>query len=196
MAFPCGGHSGIHPGGAAQFLTLSLIRILSFLWYCLTGVRTWPDWLQMGFRASLPACLCPVALDTRHVHGFSLCVAGNTPGYLRISFKTVSWRSVSPSKSSAQSLPRHLPTYPLGQIYTNSDCCSVAKLCPTLQLHGLQHARLPCPSLSPGVYPNSCASSRCCHPTISSSVVPFSSCLQSFPASGSFPVSWLFASGG
>ena len=58
--------------------------------------------------------------------------------------------------------------------------------------HGLQHARLPCPSPNPGAYSNSCPSSRWCHPSISSSVVPFSSCLQSFPASGSFR----FASGG
>ena len=52
--------------------------------------------------------------------------------------------------------------------------------------HGPQHTRLPCPSPTPGVYPNSCPLSRWCHPTISSSVVPFFSCLQSFPASGSF----------
>ena len=56
--------------------------------------------------------------------------------------------------------------------------------------------RLPCPSLSPGVYSNSRPSSQWCHPTTSSSVVPFSSCLQSFPASRSFPVSRLFTSGG
>ena len=62
--------------------------------------------------------------------------------------------------------------------------------------HELQHARPPCPSPTPGVYPNSCPLSRWCHPTISSSVVPFSSCPQSFPASGSFPMSQLFASGG
>ena len=61
--------------------------------------------------------------------------------------------------------------------------------------HGLQHARLPLPSLFPEVCSNSCPLSRWCHPTISSSVVPFS-CLQSSPASGSFPMSWLFASGG
>ena len=61
---------------------------------------------------------------------------------------------------------------------------------------GLQHARPPCPSPTPGVYSNSCPSSRWCHPTISSSVVPFSSCLQSFPASESFPMSQFFASGG
>ena len=66
----------------------------------------------------------------------------------------------------------------------------------SLQLHEPQHARPPCPSPTPRVYPNSCPSSRWCHPTISSSVIPFSSCLQSFPASGSFPMSQFFASGG
>ena len=62
--------------------------------------------------------------------------------------------------------------------------------------HELQHSRPPCPSPTPGVHPNPCPLSRWCHPTISSSVVPFSSCLQSFPASGSLPVSQLFAWGG
>ena len=66
----------------------------------------------------------------------------------------------------------------------------------SLWLRGLQHDKLPCPSPSPGVCPNSCPLSQWCHPTISSSVVPFSSYLQSFPASRSFPISWLFASGG
>ena len=62
--------------------------------------------------------------------------------------------------------------------------------------HGLQHARPPCPSPSPRVYSNSCPLSRWCHPTISSSVVPISSCLQCFPALGSFQMSQFFASGG
>ena len=74
-------------------------------------------------------------------------------------------------------------------------CCALS--CPTLcNPHGLQHARLPCPSPSPGVFKNSCPLSWWCHPTISSSVVPFSSCPQSFPASGSFQMSQFFASGG
>ena len=64
------------------------------------------------------------------------------------------------------------------------------------QLHGLQHTRLPCPSPTPRACSNSCPSSQWCHPTISSSVIPFSSHLQSFPASGSFPMSQFFASGG
>ena len=62
--------------------------------------------------------------------------------------------------------------------------------------HEPLHARLSCPSPTPGVHPKPCPSSRWCHPTISSSVVPFSSCPQSFPASGSFPMSQLFASNG
>ena len=62
--------------------------------------------------------------------------------------------------------------------------------------HGKQHARLPCLSPIPRAYLNSCPSSWWCHPTISSSVIPFSSCLQSFIASGSFPMSQFFASGG
>ena len=64
----------------------------------------------------------------------------------------------------------------------------------SLRPHG--HAKPPCPSPSPKACSNSCPLSWWCHPTISSSVIPFSSCLQSFPASGSFPMSWLFTSGG
>ena len=66
----------------------------------------------------------------------------------------------------------------------------------SLQPRGLQHARLPCPSPTPGACSNSCPSSWWCHPTISSSVIPFSSCPQSLPASGSFPMNRFFTSGG
>ena len=72
---------------------------------------------------------------------------------------------------------------------------SVAQLCLTLQTHGLQHARPPCPSPTPGACSNSCPLSWWCYPTISPSVVPFSSCPQSFPASGAFPMSQLLTSG-
>ena len=75
-------------------------------------------------------------------------------------------------------------------------CWSVARSCLTLQSHELQHARLPCPTPTPGTCSNSCPSSRWCHPTISSSVVPFSSCLQSCPASGYFSSESFFAPGG
>ena len=72
--------------------------------------------------------------------------------------------------------------------------CSV--MSDSLQPHELQHARPPYPSPTPEVHPNPCPLSQWCHPTISSCVVPFSSCPQSFPASGSFQMSQLFASGG
>ena len=75
---------------------------------------------------------------------------------------------------------------------------SVAQSCATLcsPMDCMQHARLPCPSPTPGAYSNSCPSSQRCHPTISSSVVPFSSCLQTFPTAGSLQMSQLFTSGG
>ena len=95
---------------------------------------------------------------------------------------------------------RHVQT--LGSVSTCSYPPSYKKLLffhwvtsNSLQPQGLQHTRLPCPSLSLRACSISCPSSRWCHPTISSSVVPFSSCLQFFPVLGSFPVSWLFASG-
>ena len=84
--------------------------------------------------------------------------------------------------------------------YGNEEFSSVPFSCSvmsdSLGPHGLQQARLPCPSPTPRACSNSCPLSRWCHPTISSSVIPFSSCLQSFPASGSFPRSQFFTSGG
>ena len=85
--------------------------------------------------------------------------------------------------------------------YTQYQFSSVAQSCPTLcdttnHSHEPQHTRPPCPSPTPGVHPNPCPSSLWYHPTISSSVVPFSSCPQSFPESGSFQMSQLFTSGG
>ena len=79
---------------------------------------------------------------------------------------------------------------------SNPQFSSVTQLCQTLWLHGLQHARLPCPWPTPRACSNSCPLSQWCHPTISSSVIPFSSCLQSYPVSGFFPRSQFFASGG
>ena len=78
----------------------------------------------------------------------------------------------------------------------NTSVQSSSVVCNSLWPHGLQHARPPCPSPTPRVYSNSWPLSQWCHPTVSSSVMPFSSCLQSFSASGSFPMSQLFAPGG
>ena len=81
-------------------------------------------------------------------------------------------------------------------LLTSHCYCSVAHVFDSFRPHRLQHVRFPCPSPSPGACSNSCPLSQWCHTTISSSVDPFSSCPQSFPASGFFPVSQLLASGG
>ena len=83
-----------------------------------------------------------------------------------------------------------------GSKYISVQFSSTPQSCLTLRPHELQRARPPCPSPTPGVHPNPCPSGRWCHPTISSSVVPFSFHFQSFPASGSFQMSQLFGSGG
>ena len=88
------------------------------------------------------------------------------------------------------------PSNVWGCVYDWSVQFSRSVISDSLWHHGLQDARLPCPSPTPGAYSNSWLSSQWCHPTISFSVIPFSSCLQSFPASGSFPMSQFVASGG
>ena len=110
------------------------------------------------------------------------------------------WNKILSSKESLHSwqhcFPRHVLTTELIMRLLTEPLSSVAQSCVTLRPRGLQHARPPCPSPTPGVYSNSCPSSRRCLQTISSSVVPFFSCLQPFPASGSFQMSQFFASGG
>ena len=90
--------------------------------------------------------------------------------------------------------PRSSVSLPSGLLSSFQFSCSVVS--DSLRPHGLQQARLPCPSPTPGAYSNSYPLNWCCYPTISSSVVPFSSRLQSFPATGSFQMSQLFTSGG
>ena len=89
-----------------------------------------------------------------------------------------------------------LHSQPLSSVQFSSVQFSHSVVSNSLWPHGLQHARPRCPSPTPRAYSNSCPSSWWCHPTISSSVIPFFSCLQSFPASGSFPVSQFFTSSG
>ena len=97
-------------------------------------------------------------------------------------------------------LKHSLSSYSLGMMVECElvDNLSLLFSCPIvsnfLWPHEMQHTRLPCPSLSPGICSNSCPLNQRCHPTISSSIAPFSSCPRSFPPSGSFPVSWLFIS--
>ena len=84
----------------------------------------------------------------------------------------------------------------INSLYMFSCCCCCSVVSNSLWSHGLQHTRLPGPSPSPGACSNSCPLSQWCHPTILSSVIPFSSYLQSFPAPGSLPTSQFFTSGG
>ena len=99
------------------------------------------------------------------------------------------------SHSSVTRIKKFLSSFLLSAISGGSVQFTRSVVSNSLQPHGLQHARLPCPSPTPGAYSNSCPSSRWCHPTISSSVIPVSSCLQFFLPSRSFPVSQFFASG-
>ena len=95
-----------------------------------------------------------------------------------------------------RSLAKHTHTIDPERLLNGSVQFSHSIVSDSLRPHEPQHARPPCPSPTPGVHPNPCLSSQWCHPTISSSVVPFSSCPQSFPESGSFQMSQLFAWGG
>ena len=124
----------------------------------------------------------------------------------------VSWLTIL--NTSTQKASKFLPIIQSPQLWVHTECelgkkkwskyssqfssvqFSHSVMSNSLRPHGLQHARPPCPSPTPRVYPNSCPSSQWCHPTISSSVVPFFSHLQSFPALGSFQMSQLFTSGG
>ena len=96
--------------------------------------------------------------------------------------------------SNESSLHIRWPKYWSFSINSVQFSCSVVSN--SLRPQGLQHTRPPCPSPTPGVYPNSCPLSQWCHPTISSSVIHFSSCLQTLPALGSFPRRQFYASGG
>ena len=114
--------------------------------------------------------------------------------------------SLLPPSTSALNLSQH-HSFPVSRLYASGGqsigvsasgliLFTHSVVSNSLWPHELEQARPPCPSPTPGVYSNSCPLSQWCHPTISSSVVPFSSHLQSFPVSGSFQMSQLFASGG
>ena len=97
---------------------------------------------------------------------------------------------------SQEVITSQVASQPAHQALLSSVQFSLSVMSDSLRPHGLQDSRPPCPSPTPWVHSNSCPLSQWCHPTISSSVIPFSSCPQSFPASGSFQMSQFFASGG
>ena len=169
-----------------------------------------------------PSCLRGWWLGTgRNVEERQLVSSSAIPGWNSLflgpsSRECLSYSSLSPILLPSNS-PPYGPSYP-GQSHLHPQtpiqekwsCRLVGFLWPqfssvqfscsvmsdSLRPHGPQHTRPPCSSPTPRVYSNSCPLSRWCHPTISPSVIPFSSCLQSFPASGSFPMSQFFTSGG
>ena len=151
------------------FLLSSMTPYSNFL------LPLWPTLPSLYADASHSACPCVLIMFPRFL-SLTLWATDSTLYFL--------W-----SHSSNDCLISFIRCHPV-------QCSSISQSSLTLQPHGLQQARPPCPSPTPGAYSLSCPSSWWCHPTISSSVVPFSSHLQSFPASGSFPMSQFFASGG
>ena len=126
---------------------------------------------------------------------------------LSLQISSISWKSIQFSKQSHCVSRKEMVVPRMGgrkqqqkrglhAVQSNSVQFSRSVMSDSLQPHELQHARPPCPSPTPGIYSNSCPLSQWCHTAISSSVIPFSSCPQSLPASGSFPTSQLFAWGG
>ena len=103
---------------------------------------------------------------------------------------------LAPRKKSYNKPIQHIKKQKYLPMKVHISSVQVSVMSNSLWPHGLQHSKLPCPSPTPGAYSNSCPSHQWCHPTISSCVIPFSSHLQSFPASGSFPMSQFFTSGG
>ena len=110
--------------------------------------------------------------------------------------KLVVWESLTKSWEKKRNKRQRRRYTHLNVVFQRINSVQSLSRVRTLQPHGLQHTRPPCPSPTPGICSNSCSLSQWCHPTILSSVVPFSSHLQSFPSSGSFQMSQLFASGG
>ena len=117
---------------------------------------------------------------------------------LKDNLSSLFWHSRSSVIRALLTIPSFLLWFPTpsSMVQFSAVQCSRSVMSDSLRPHGLQHARPPSPSPTPRVYPDSCPLSQWCHPTISSSVVPFSSHLQSFPTSGSFQMSQLFTSGG
>ena len=141
--------------------------------------------LQARILEELP-CPPPGNLSNPGTKPMSLMSLAQAGRFFTLLSKSLAWIQAPIFLQTPQMTPR-IPLYVFQFSSVASD---------SLQPQGLQHTGPPCPSPTPGVYSNSCPSSRWCHSTISSSVVPFLSRLQSFPASGSFQMRQVFASGG
>ena len=130
--------------------------------------------------------------DDHYIYDCGQCLQRSGVVAIKVnkSLKSSTWMQPQKWQRDCCLFPRKTIQYQLSSVQSSRSVMS-----DSLQPHEPQHTRPPCPSQTPGVYPNPCPSSHWCHPAISSSVVPFSSCPQSFPASGSFHMSQFFASG-
>ena len=172
-------------------------EVLRRFWGCHSHIQPERNYLRLGKRPSersrelIQGLEKLVFLQSKKPHilwviGYALVARycfrsrGNSPRLVLLYFQIINFKSIPRKKSKLLSS-------------VQSSCSVVSN---SLRLHELQHAGPPCPLPSPRVHPNTCPSSRWCHPTISPSVVCFSSCPQSFPASGSFPMSHFFVTGG
>ena len=169
----------------SQFLLQGLIRSLGphGFWDEVVGLIFPLLYVKLSFQI-LPLFLvfCSLNLKYPGVGVFFVCFpVWCSPSFLDLLFNLGKFVVIVASNISFRFL-----IFPLYLCNSFSVWCSHSVMSDSLWPHGLQHTRPPCPSPTPGAYSNSCPSSRWCHPTISSSFVPFSSCLQSFPASGSF----------
>ena len=142
------------------------------------------------------SCPCTEALIALYNVSGSKRLTSWSQSVIKSLFKSIKFISMDVYMYKSWMLQMHWAMHNYSPCLSGSVQFSCLVMSHSLQPHGLQQAKPPCPSPTPRVYSNSCPLSRWCHPTISSSVIPFSSCPQSFPASGSFPMSQFFASSG
>ena len=173
------------PGGTT--VADAMYDVKSTLWSS-TMKDSCPQVIQSLSSVQLLSCVWFFITSWTAARQASLSIT-NSQSLLRL----ISIESLKPFNHLIPCCPLFLPPSSIRSISSVQLNCSVVHF---LRLHEPQHVRPPCPSPTAGVYPNSCPLSRWCHPTISFSVISFSYCPQSFPASGSFPMSQLFASDG
>ena len=163
-----------------------------------------PDVKQIHMCVPVPMCVQSLSCGQHFVAPWTVAPPGSSAHGISQA-RILEWVAISFSRGSSWPREPASPVKNPGRILYNwatweaqraSAQFSSSVVSNSLWPHGLQHTRPPCPSPTPRACSNSCPSSQWCLPTISSSVIPFSTCLQSFPASGSFPVSQFFTSGG
>ena len=174
-----------------RFMSTELVMLSNHLILC------WPLLLLPSVFPSIRVFSNELALPIRwpKYWNFSFSISPSSE-YSRLIYFRIDWFDLADQFGRLLLHILNLLLFSLSSWSLSSVQFSCSVVSDSLRPHEPQHARPPCPSPAPGVYPNPYPSSRWCHPTISSSVFPFSFCPQSFPSSGSFPMSQLFASSG